>query len=85
MSPIAVHSAPNGTTNGSTSYGEAVVDGLLEKASTPSAPSKSSIEDVQLTLQSFRLLIADLCEQFGMGHPGFVSPAICTAILTHLA
>ncbi|KAF2250443.1 hypothetical protein BU26DRAFT_540195 [Trematosphaeria pertusa] len=25
---------------------------------------------MQLVLQSFRLLIADLCEQFGMGHPG---------------
>ncbi|KAF2675813.1 hypothetical protein K458DRAFT_323623 [Lentithecium fluviatile CBS 122367] len=25
---------------------------------------------MQLVLQSFRLLIADLCQQFGMGHPG---------------
>ncbi|KAF2026353.1 dihydroxyacetone synthase [Setomelanomma holmii] len=30
----------------------------------------STAYDVSLVLQSFRLLIADLCQQFGMGHPG---------------
>ncbi|KAL9082869.1 MAG: hypothetical protein Q9165_008754 [Trypethelium subeluteriae] len=61
---------PNGTANGSTSYGKATVDGLLQAESTPSAPAEHSPEDIQLVLQSFRLLIADLCEQFNMGHPG---------------
>ena len=65
-------SVPNGEMNGSTSYGKATVDGLSKAESVPSAPGKYSREDLQLVLQSFRLLIADLCEQFNMGHPGFV-------------
>jgi dihydroxyacetone synthase len=51
----------------STAYGEATVNGLLEKEHMPSAPGDTSEEDMQLVLQSFRLLIADLCQQFGMG------------------
>ena len=27
-------------------------------------------DDLRLVIQSFRLLIADLCQQFNMGHPG---------------
>jgi dihydroxyacetone synthase len=57
-------------TNGSTAYGSATVNGLLKKEGKPSAPSQTSSEDMTLVLQSFRLLIADLCQQFGMGHPG---------------
>lgn len=53
--------------NGSTAYGEATVNGLLHKESKPSAPSETTKEDMQLVLQSFRVLIADLCQQFGMG------------------
>ena len=70
---------PNGTMNGSTSYGKAAVDGLLEAETKPSAPENYTREDLQLVLQSFRLLIADLCEQFNMGHPGFVSEGKLTA------
>ena len=34
-------------------------------------PTKRKHEDdLQLVIQSFRLLIADLCQQFNMGHPG---------------
>lgn len=34
-------------------------------------PAKLQNEaDLQLVIQSFRLLIADLCQQFNMGHPG---------------
>jgi dihydroxyacetone synthase len=51
----------------STAYGEATVNGLLEKEHMPSAPGDTNEEDMQLVLQSFRLLIADLCQQFGMG------------------
>ena len=31
---------------------------------------RQSEDDLQLVIQSFRLLIADLCQQFNMGHPG---------------
>jgi dihydroxyacetone synthase len=57
-------------TNGSTAYGEATVNGLLKKDGQSTTPSQTSKEDIALVLQSFRLLIADLCQQFGMGHPG---------------
>lgn len=57
----------NGHTNGSTAYGKAAVGKLLKEEGKPSAPGKTSEEDLQLVLQSFRLLIADLCQQFGMG------------------
>jgi dihydroxyacetone synthase len=60
---------PNGQTNGS-SYGDATVNGILKDSHKPSAPSSTSREDMDLVLQSFRLLIADLCQQFNMGHPG---------------
>lgn len=56
--------------NGSTAYGEATVNRLLGKEQKPSAPAGTSKDEMQLVLQSFRLLIADLCQQFGMGHPG---------------
>lgn len=35
-------------------------------------PSKTGgEEETRLVIQSFRLLIADLCQQFNMGHPGY--------------
>lgn len=65
----------NGTkiTNGevkSSPYGKETADGLIESAGKASAPGKYTSEDLDLVLQSFRLLIADLCQQFNMGHPG---------------
>ena len=54
----------------STGYGKAVVDGLLQQESKPTAPAKSNKDEIQLVLQTFRLLVADLCQQFNMGHPG---------------
>ena len=50
-----------------TAYGDAAINTLLDRESKPTAPSETSEGDMQLVLQSFRLLIADLCEQFGMG------------------
>ncbi|KAJ4319705.1 hypothetical protein N0V94_003764 [Neodidymelliopsis sp. IMI 364377] len=60
----------NGATNGSTAYGEVAADKIIKDEHKPTAPSQTSEQDMQLVLQSFRLLIADLCQQFGMGHPG---------------
>ncbi|KAH6612085.1 Transketolase, thiamine diphosphate binding domain-containing protein [Boeremia exigua] len=60
----------NGTTNGSTAYGEVAIEKIVEDEHKPTAPAQTSEDDMQLVLQSFRLLIADLCQQFGMGHPG---------------
>jgi dihydroxyacetone synthase len=57
----------NGATNGSTAYGDVAADKIIKEEHKPTAPSQTSEEDMQLVLQSFRLLIADLCQQFGMG------------------
>lgn len=56
--------------NDHTSYGENVVDGLKkEEKAEASSVQKLSME-LDLVLKTFRLLIADLCQQFGGGHPG---------------
>ena len=57
----------NGAANGSTAYGEVAIEKIVEDEHKPSAPSQTSEDDMQLVLQNFRLLIADLCQQFGMG------------------
>lgn len=67
MSPHQVET--NGTVH-SCEDGKAAVDGLLKRESKPTAPSMSDKDELQLVLQTFRLLVADLCEQFNMGHPG---------------
>jgi hypothetical protein len=53
--------------NSTTAYGDETVKGPLDKEYKPSAPLHTSKDEMQLVLQSFRLLIVDLCEQFGMG------------------
>ena len=55
------------TANGSTAYGEVAAQKIIKKEHKPSAPAQTSEDDLQLVLQNFRLLIADLCQQFGMG------------------
>jgi dihydroxyacetone synthase len=56
----------------STQYGKNMTNGLLKREHKPSAPSSKNVsqDDIQLVLQNFRILVADLCEQFNMGHPG---------------
>lgn len=62
----------NGNTNGvnapaQTNYGNVAADKVLEATNKPT-PHIS--HDHSLVLQSFRLLIADLCQQYNGGHPG---------------
>lgn len=72
-SPIMImsESAPNGISHSvqkdSTGFGRVALDKILETTLDNDAKSKHP-----LVLQSFRLLIADLCQQFGGGHPGSV-------------
>ena len=51
-------------------YGDKMVKELLSSENTASTPGSKGKDDVQLVLQTFRLLIGDLCQQFNMGHPG---------------
>lgn len=48
-----------------TDYGHEAIDKILDKTVANDAKSQHP-----LVLQTFRLLIADLCQQFGGGHPG---------------
>jgi dihydroxyacetone synthase len=59
-----------GTANGGTAYGHAAINDLLrEEAHEAGAVAKLSPIHGEV-LKTFRVLIADLCEQFGGGHPG---------------
>ena len=53
--------------NGTTTYGNVAVKKLLSKV-----PAKADQPDrrIPLVLETFRLLIADLCQQYNGGHPG---------------
>lgn len=61
----AINGIPNSVEVKSTEYGHETVDNILEQTVDGDAKSKHP-----LVLQCFRLLIADLCQQFGGGHPG---------------
>jgi dihydroxyacetone synthase len=59
--------------NGATSYGQNVVEGLKKQEKTEQAAVQKLSKEQNHVLKSFRLLIADLCQQFNGGHPGQVS------------
>jgi dihydroxyacetone synthase len=48
-----------------------IQNGISHKSALPLVQKLS--EDHDLVLKTFRLLIADLCQQFNGGHPGYDS------------
>ena len=59
------------STNG---IGNGTIEPMSQVVHSKQEPAKRQQEDdLRLVIQSFRLLIADLCQQFNMGHPGLVS------------
>lgn len=58
--------------NGATHYGSNVVEGLRKEEKTEAAAVRKLSNEQDHVLKSFRLLIADLCQQFNGGHPGQV-------------
>lgn len=58
--------------NGATDYGRNVVQELEEEEKIEQAAVRKLSEEQDHVLKSFRLLIADLCQQFNGGHPGQV-------------
>ncbi|KFY27672.1 hypothetical protein V491_00789 [Pseudogymnoascus sp. VKM F-3775] len=61
---------PSAMTVDSINYGgEAMVGGLLEENRHSRCSTKITYEQ-DMVLKTFRLLVADLCQQFGGGHPG---------------
>lgn len=56
--------------NGSTAYGKNAVDGLKQEEKLEQSSIRKLSKEHDLVLKTFRLLIADLCQQFNGGHPG---------------
>jgi dihydroxyacetone synthase len=61
-------------TNGSTEYGKNVAKGLLKEEKLEQSSVQKLTKEQEHVLQTFRILIADLCQQFNGGHPGQVLP-----------
>ncbi|KAF2090192.1 dihydroxyacetone synthase [Saccharata proteae CBS 121410] len=56
--------------NGGSGYGKNVVNGLAQEEKLESKSVAKLSDEHDHVLKTFRLLIADLCQQFGGGHPG---------------
>ncbi|USP76422.1 hypothetical protein yc1106_03696 [Curvularia clavata] len=56
--------------NGSTAYGKNAVEGLKKEEKLEQSSARKLSKEHDLVLKTFRLLIADLCQQFNGGHPG---------------
>ncbi|KAB8606270.1 hypothetical protein FH972_025899 [Carpinus fangiana] len=71
---VSLDSTDTNGTHDHTQYGVQTVEALKQVAQKPNGPMKSNDpkkeKDHELVLQTFRLLIADLCQQFGGGHAG---------------
>jgi dihydroxyacetone synthase len=59
--------------NGSTRYGDNVAKGLQEEERLEQSSVQKLTNEQEHVLKTFRLLIADLCQQFNGGHPGCVN------------
>lgn len=71
---VTMHLAQDTTqANGATKYGKNVVEGLKQEEKTERAAIQRLTDEQDHVLKSFRLLIADLCQQFNGGHPGYIS------------
>jgi hypothetical protein len=58
--------------NDHTDYGSNVVHGLKQEEKAENLSIQKLSKEHDMVLKTFRLLIADLCQQFGGGHPGLV-------------
>lgn len=58
--------------NGTTSYGSEVIESLKHEEQVESSSVNKLTREQDHVLKTFRLLIADLCQQFNGGHPGYV-------------
>jgi len=56
--------------HGSTEYGKNLVDGLKKEELVEQSSVQKLSKEHDHVLKTFRLLIADLCQQFNGGHPG---------------
>jgi dihydroxyacetone synthase len=59
--------------SGATEYGKNVVEGLVNEEKLEFSAVRNLTKEQDHVLKTFRLLIADLCQQFNGGHPGYVT------------
>jgi bacterioferritin (cytochrome b1) len=64
--------APEVNGAGQTEYGGNVVEALKQEEQIEQSSVQKLSKEQDLVLKTFRLLIADLCQQFKGGHPGYV-------------
>lgn len=64
------HNAPSSSGTGHTDYGKNVIEGLKKEEQIEKSAVKKLSQEHDIVLKTFRLLIADLCQQFNGGHPG---------------
>jgi len=72
MAPSRVQEHVPSSENGKTSYGETAVDKIVQEEKKEASSVEVLSNEEELVLKTFRLLIADLCQQFSGGHPGYV-------------
>jgi dihydroxyacetone synthase len=73
-------------TNGATEYGKNVVIGLQKEERLEQSSVQNLTKEQDHVLKTFRILIADLCQQFNGGHPGQVIPVkLAEARLTSIS
>ena len=63
--------------NGHQSYGANIKDALIQEERIEKSAVQNLSKEHDIVLKTFRLLIADLCEQFAAGHPGYVPSLSC--------
>jgi hypothetical protein len=68
MAPVALKDLIN--TDGFSPSGKVISKRRLSQATTASWSAAGLSQEHDLVLKTFRLLIADLCQQFKGGHPG---------------
>jgi dihydroxyacetone synthase len=69
--------------NSTTDYGKNVVEDLKKEEQLEQSSVQKLSKDQEHVLKTFRILIADLCQQFNGGHPGCVSTFQISNILIH--
>lgn len=67
--------APAAGGSSHTAYGQNVVAELKKEEKVEAKAVQKLSKEHDIVLKTFRILIADLCQQFGGGHPGYVSIA----------
>lgn len=64
--------APPSAVHDSEQYSSNVVNGILKEEKKEAGTVSKLSDEHDHVLKTFRLLVADLCEQFKGGHPGYV-------------